>query len=168
MLAGISECDTNPLLGAPDRTAMLTHGIAGDMKIEVRRNAERACDLEAGPAVRNIAHNAADTAGPIEFNRPGLEHFMPLTFPVLAHGPSPFRSSPEVPAGQPHCQPGHLLGAVTSLTLLPTIYENLSAIGDTPLTCVNDKVAHAWKSFNLPTPKQKSRSPEGERLLHFV
>src|SRR3954451_22809464 len=36
---------------------------------------------------------------------------------------------------------GTSFGAVTSLRLFPTIYENLAAIGDTPLTCVNDSGA---------------------------
>lgn len=137
MPAGINEYDADPLWGAPDRTAMLTHGIASDMKIKIWRNTEWACDLEAGSAVRDITQNAADAASAIKFNRRRLEHFMPLAFPVLAHGLSPFRSSPDVPSGQPHCRPGHLFGAVTGLRLFPTIYENLVAIGDTPLTCVN-------------------------------
>jgi hypothetical protein len=86
MLAGISEGNADPLLSAPDRTTMPTRGIAADMKIESRRNTEGARDLKACPAAGDIAYNAADPAGTIELNRRRFEHFMPLTFPVLAHG----------------------------------------------------------------------------------
>ncbi len=53
-----------------------------------------------------------------------------------------------------------------SVTLLPTIYENLSAIGDTPLTCVNDKIVRTWKRL-ICGRSTKSRSHDSERLFRF-
>jgi hypothetical protein len=83
----LGELDADPVCGAPDDTATSLDAFRFDQESEIVRYADRACDFERRPGLRDVADYAVDGCPCPEQDGSAFESAKSLTATLLGHCP---------------------------------------------------------------------------------